>query len=77
MRRIAEFKKDNAKLLKNLMPADEKKAFSEHDVVNVLTNRDQAGRRILTVNCGGKTIVLRLRDPRYKLLTLPYFYITS
>ena len=77
MRRIAEFKKDNFKLLHNLMPGDEKVAFSEHDVVNVLTNRDQDGRRILTVNCGGKTLVSRLRDLRYKLLTLLYFYITS
>ena len=54
MRRIAEFKKENVKLLNNLMPNDEKVAFAEHDVVNVLTNRDQDGRRVLVVNCGGK-----------------------
>lgn len=75
MRRIAEFKKDYSKLLHNLMPGDEKEAFSEHDVVNVLTNRDQAGRRILTVNCGGKIRFMIIRRLFYNVLTLLYFYI--
>lgn len=52
MRKIAEFKKEHASALKNLMPDDEKLAFVENDVVNVLTNLDQDGRRILVVNCG-------------------------
>lgn len=52
LRRIAEFKREHAALLKDLMPEDEKAAFVENDVVNVLTNRDQDGRRVLIVHCG-------------------------
>ncbi|EFA03468.1 retinaldehyde-binding protein 1 [Tribolium castaneum] len=53
MKRVSDFKlkyKDN---LENLMPEDEKQAFTEHNVVNVLTNRDNKGRRVLLVNVGG------------------------
>ncbi|CAG9864379.1 unnamed protein product [Phyllotreta striolata] len=52
MTRIAKFKVDNARLVENLMPEDEKIAFTEHNVVNVLTNLDHKGRRILLVNAG-------------------------
>uniref|UniRef100_A0A182LWG3 CRAL-TRIO domain-containing protein n=1 Tax=Anopheles culicifacies TaxID=139723 RepID=A0A182LWG3_9DIPT len=52
MRRIAEFKKSNHPLLHALKPEEEKLAFIDHNVVNVLTNRDQKGRRVLLVNCG-------------------------
>lgn len=52
MRRVAEFKQENLQILKNLMPDDERDAFVENEVVNVLTNRDQDGRRVLIVNCG-------------------------
>lgn len=52
MRRIAEFKRDYAETLKNLMPEDEKDAFINNDVINVLTNFDQEGRRVLIVHCG-------------------------
>ncbi|XP_049538613.1 clavesin-1-like isoform X2 [Anopheles darlingi] len=52
MRRIAEFKRSNQPLLDNLKPEEEKRAFVEHSVVNVLVNRDQKGRRVLLVNCG-------------------------
>lgn len=52
MRRVAEFKRDYADTLKNLMPEDEKDAFINNDVVNVLTNLDQDGRRVLIVNAG-------------------------
>lgn len=52
MRRIAEFKRDYADTLKNLMPEEEKDAFVNNNVVNVLTNFDQDGRRILVVHCG-------------------------
>lgn len=52
MRRIAEFKKDYAETLKNLMPETEKDTFVNNDVVNVLTNLDQDGRRVLVVHCG-------------------------
>uniref|UniRef100_U5EFH4 Putative lipid particle n=1 Tax=Corethrella appendiculata TaxID=1370023 RepID=U5EFH4_9DIPT len=52
MRRIAEFKKNYAPLISTLMPEDEKVAFTEHKVVNVLKNRDHAGRRVLIANVG-------------------------
>ena len=52
MKRVAEFKKNNASLLNNLMPEDEKQAFLENNVVNVLKNRDHKKRRVLIVNAG-------------------------
>lgn len=52
MRKIAEFKRDNAAALKDLMPDDEFSSFCENEVVNVLTNFDQDGRRVLIVHCG-------------------------
>lgn len=54
MRRIAEFKRDNASLLNGLEPEHEKTAFLEHKVVNVLKGRDDKGRRVLIVSVGGK-----------------------
>lgn len=53
MKRIAEFKEKHKNLLENLMPGDEHEAFTKHNVVNVLKERDHKGRRILLVNCGG------------------------
>lgn len=53
MKRIADFKVKYSDLLDNLLPEDEKNAFVNHNVVNVLKNRDQKGRRVLLVNCGG------------------------
>lgn len=52
MRRIAEFRRDYADTLQNLMPEVEMDAFVNNDVVNVLTNLDQEGRRVLIVHCG-------------------------
>lgn len=52
LRKIAEFKKEHAAALKDLMPDDEYSSFCENEVVNVLTNFDQDGRRILIVHCG-------------------------
>lgn len=52
MKRVAEFKEKNASLLDNLMPQDEKAAFLENNVVNVLKGRDHKGRRVLVVNAG-------------------------
>lgn len=54
MKRIAEFKVKHAQFLDNLMPEDERDAFINHKVVNVLTERDHKGRRVLVVNCGGQ-----------------------
>ena len=53
MRRIAEFRKENFKLIGSISPDEDKEAFIEGNVVNVLTNKDQLGRRVLMVNCGG------------------------
>ena len=52
MKRVAEFKVKNASLLDNLMPEDEKSAFLENNVVNVLKDRDHKRRRVLIVNAG-------------------------
>lgn len=54
MRKIAEFKLENKAILNNLMPEDEKSSFVDNDVVNVLTNCDQDGRRVLIVHCGSQ-----------------------
>lgn len=55
MRRVAEFKRDNASLLDGLLPEHEKESFLEHKVVNVMKGRDHKGRRVLIVSVGGKT----------------------
>ncbi|XP_053981401.1 retinaldehyde-binding protein 1 [Hylaeus volcanicus] len=52
MKRVADFKEKNASLFQNLMPADEKAAIVENNVVNVLKGTDHKGRRVLFVNCG-------------------------
>lgn len=49
---MAEFRRDHEEVLKDLLPANEKKALIEGNVVNVLKNRDHLGRRIMVVNCG-------------------------
>lgn len=52
MKRIAQFREKYKDILENLLPIDEKVAFTEYQVVNVLKNRDHLGRRVLMVNCG-------------------------
>ena len=52
MKRVAEFKEKNAVLFDSILPADEKVAILEHNVVNVLKSTDHKGRRVLFVNCG-------------------------
>ncbi|CAH1105861.1 unnamed protein product [Psylliodes chrysocephalus] len=52
MKRIADFKVKHASLVGNLVPDSERIAFTEHDVVNVMTNLDHKGRRVLIVNSG-------------------------
>ncbi|KAJ6642293.1 Alpha-tocopherol transfer protein-like [Pseudolycoriella hygida] len=52
LRRIAEFRKDNEKVVKTLNPANHKKAFTETDVVNVLIDKDHLGRRIIILKQG-------------------------
>lgn len=49
---MATFRKEHEKLVKDLMPEDEKISFCEGNVVNVITNKDHKGRRMLIVNNG-------------------------
>lgn len=52
MRSIAEFNKSYKETLFNLMPSDVQNVFIEHNIINILTNRDQKGRRMMIVNMG-------------------------
>lgn len=52
MKRVADFKVKHAALVHNLMATDEKVAMTEHNVVNVLKDKDHKNRRILVVNSG-------------------------
>lgn len=54
MKRIADFKEKHKDLIGNLLPENEKDNFTKYNVVNVLKNRDQKGRRVLIQNQGGK-----------------------
>ncbi|XP_073988221.1 clavesin-1 isoform X2 [Rhodnius prolixus] len=52
MERVADFKVKYANVIGKLMPDDEKKIMLEQNVVNVLVDRDQDGRRILLAHEG-------------------------
>lgn len=52
LRDIAEFRKDYWKVLKDLMPEQEKIAFTEGGLLNVLTHKDHKNRRIVIFKCG-------------------------
>lgn len=54
MKRLAEFRKKQAGVLKDLCPENEKRALLETRVVNVLVDRDQHRRRILIMNIGSE-----------------------
>lgn len=54
MKRIADFRKANAEILKNVSPETDKDSFLNSKVVNVLVDRDQKRRRILVMNLGSK-----------------------
>lgn len=54
MKRIANFREKYKDNLDGLMPEDEKDAFTNHNVVNVLKDVDHKGRRVMIVNCGSK-----------------------
>jgi hypothetical protein len=54
MKRVADFKvKHDATIGASLTPMSEKVAMVDHRVVNVLTDRDQNGRRVLIAHIGG------------------------
>lgn len=82
MRRIAEFRKENFKLIGNISPDEDKEAFIEGNVVNVLTNKDQLGRRVLMVNCGGLWDTKKVTsDQLFRLFYMSefmiHFYLSS
>ncbi|KAG5673907.1 hypothetical protein PVAND_003908 [Polypedilum vanderplanki] len=52
LRQMAEFRKEHEKVLKDLMPEQEKIPFTEGGIINVLTNKDHKNRRVLIVNNG-------------------------
>ncbi|XP_058447584.1 retinaldehyde-binding protein 1-like [Malaya genurostris] len=52
MRNVAEFKKTHSDLLKDLLPVDLKNEILNTDVVAVLKNCDQHGRRLMIVRMG-------------------------
>lgn len=60
MRRVALFKDKNVTVLANLNSQSEKQALLHSRVVNVLTDRDQHGRRILVANVGGQLTFTQL-----------------
>lgn len=53
MRRIADYREKYHSTFGNLLPEQEMSSFVDNDVVNVLVNRDQHGRRILLMKLGG------------------------
>lgn len=53
MKREAQFKEENKDLLKDLMPQQLEDVMINHNVVNVLVDRDQDGRRIMLHRAGG------------------------
>ncbi|KAK5646326.1 hypothetical protein RI129_004790 [Pyrocoelia pectoralis] len=53
MKRIADFKEKYKNQLTDLMPSDEKEAFTNYTVCNILKDRDHKGRRVMVVNVGG------------------------
>ncbi|VVC45837.1 Cellular retinaldehyde binding/alpha-tocopherol transport,CRAL/TRIO, N-terminal domain,CRAL-TRIO lipid [Cinara cedri] len=52
MKRLADFKEKNNKIIGNPLPREEKRLFTENNVVNVLVDRDQKNRRVLILNMG-------------------------
>ncbi|XP_037035732.1 alpha-tocopherol transfer protein-like [Bradysia coprophila] len=52
LRKIAEFRRDNEKIVKNLDPIEHKKPFTETDVLTVLIDKDHLGRRIIVLKQG-------------------------
>jgi len=54
MNRLATFKEKHEKIVANPLPREEKKLFTENNVVNVLVDRDQKNRRVLIISMGCK-----------------------
>lgn len=54
MRSVAEFRKNYAEVVYRIKPEDLMISFVDHNIVNILSNRDQKGRRVMIVNLGCK-----------------------
>ncbi|XP_055600300.1 alpha-tocopherol transfer protein-like [Uranotaenia lowii] len=52
MRNAAEFKKTHQNVIGNVMPSDLRNEILNYNLVTVLTNRDQKGRRIVIIRMG-------------------------
>ncbi|XP_014253369.1 clavesin-1 isoform X2 [Cimex lectularius] len=52
MKKVSDFKVKHAAVIGSVLPDDEKSAMVDHNVVNVLVDRDQNGRRVLIANLG-------------------------
>nr|XP_022914253.1 retinaldehyde-binding protein 1-like [Onthophagus taurus] len=52
MKRIANFRAKYKTLLYDLVPSQERDAIVNHNLINVLPDRDQLGRRVMIVYCG-------------------------
>lgn len=52
IKRIADFRDKNLVLFHNLMPSDERDAFTNHNILNVLKTTDHKNRRVMIVQCG-------------------------
>ncbi|XKL68220.1 hypothetical protein PGB90_003711 [Kerria lacca] len=74
MKRIADFRKANAEILKNVSPETDKDSFLNSKVVNVLVDRDQKRRRILVMNLGSNWNPKELNiDKLFRILYLIHF----
>lgn len=52
MKRVADFRNKHAALFNDLIPSDERDAIVNHQVINVLKNRDHKNRRVMIVQAG-------------------------
>jgi hypothetical protein len=56
VKRYYQFKQKHSHLYNGLVPSKNKNIF-DHDILTVLPNRDQLGRRILILELGSKLLV--------------------
>lgn len=52
LRRVAEFRKENEKLVKGLLAEHEKQVFIDGNIANILKDKDHLGRRVMILNQG-------------------------
>ena len=57
MKRYFQFKIKHDKVYSGLIPSKERNVF-DHDILSVLPNRDNKGRRILVMELGSKILFI-------------------